>query len=481
MSKVSDEIEGMATESTTVEHLDTTPEAQPAPPPEAPGGLSRAEVKKKVVDAITAIDDGPLAMQLYMQMCVKCGTCASVCPVYYGKSEKRYNPAERTDLIRRIYNKHNTLSGRLFGKLAGAEDFNPDDVEDWREIWYECTGCRRCASYCPFGIDHSVITRKGRAILDQIGQTPETMARVVQVSLETGNTDGAGKAAFLDAIEFLEEEMQDEHGIDIKIPVDVEGAEYFYVPPSGDVLVNPEATMGVAKVFHVLGMADKWTMSSKCFDGANYGLFTGSDADMKQDNKLYVEETKALGAKVLLMGECGHAYRIMKMIMEKASWWGPLPFEIINCMQWTAARIREGLLQFDPSKNSQPVTYHDPCNFGRSCGITEEPREILKATCADFREMTPNRSDNWCCGGGGGLSAMDDIIEFRMEISGTKKMEQIRATGAEYVATACSNCKRQLTQLMEHHKEDIEVGGVHDMLSRSILIDGKAAERVDYT
>jgi Fe-S oxidoreductase len=444
--------------------------------------MSNVSEKETVVDAIKAMKDGPRAMRMYMDMCAKCGTCASVCPVYYGKSEKRFNPAERTDIIRRIYRKYCTVSGRLFGKLAGAQDFDPADVEDWQHIWYECTGCRRCAANCPFGIDHSVITRKGRAILDKLGRTPKTMQTVVDISLQTGNTDGANAAAFRAAIDFLEEEMEEEHGIPIKIPVDQKGAEFFYVPPSGDVLVNPEATMGLAKVFHVLGMADKWTMSSKCFDGANYGLFTGNDGDMKSDNKLYVEEAKELDCQVMLMGECGHAYRIMKMMMEKTGWWGELPFKVENCMEWTAEILKEaGKLEFDKSKNPQPVTYHDPCNFGRSCGITEEPREILKAACADFREMYPNRGDNWCCGGGGGLSAMDDILEFRMEVSGKKKMEQIRETGATYVATACSNCKRQLTQLMEHHEEDIEVGGVHDMLSRAILINGKAAERQDYT
>jgi Fe-S oxidoreductase len=442
--------------------------------------MSDRNVKEEVVAAIKAMRKGPRAMRMYMEMCAKCGTCASVCPVYYGRSEKRYNPAERTDLIRRIYRKYCTTSGRLFGKLAGAEDIDTQDLDDWRKIFYECTGCRRCATFCPFGIDHSVITRKGRAILDQLDMTPDTMEKVVQISLQTGNTDGASAAAFKNAIEFLEEEMEEEHGIPIRIPVDVKGTEYFYVPPSGDVLVNPEATMGIAKIFHVLGMADKWTMSSKCFDGANYGLFTGSDADMKADNKLYVEEAKELGTKVMLMGECGHAHRIMKMIMEKAGWWGDLPFEITNCMQWTADIIKSDGLQFDKSRNSQPVTYHDPCNFGRSCGIIEEPRAILKASCADFREMYPNRSENWCCGGGGGLSAMDDILEFRMEISGKKKLEQIRETGAKYVATACSNCKRQLTQLMEHHEEEIDVGGVHDMLSRAILVNGKAAERKEY-
>jgi Fe-S oxidoreductase len=149
-------------------------------------------------------------------------------------------------------------------------------------------------------------------------------------------------------------------------------------------------------------------------------------------------------------------------------------------MEWTTEHIEAGRLKFDKSKNPQPVTYHDPCNFGRSCEITEEPRAILKASCEDFREMTPNRGENWCCGGGGGLSAMDDILEFRMEISGTKKVEQIKETGAKYVATACSNCKRQITQLIEHHKLGIELGGVHDMLSRAIIINGKAANRFEY-
>ena len=451
--------------------------AQPAQEPE----LTPEEMKTTVVNMIKGIPNGPRAVQMYMDMCAKCGVCAAACPVYYGAPEKRFNPAERTDIIRRIYKRYCTTSGRLLGRLVGAEDFEPADIEEWVKAFYECTGCRRCAVYCPFGIDHSVITRKGRAILDKVGKTPETMKKVVQISLETGNTDGASDVAFKASIDFLKEEMHEQHGIDIPMPVDVVGAEYFYVPPSGDILVNPEATMGVAKVFHVLGMSDQWTMSSKCFDGANYGLFTGNDADMKRDNKLYIEEAKRLGCEVLLMGECGHAHRIMEMMMEKTHWWGELPFKVMNCLEFTAEQLRTGKLEFDTSKNPQPVTYHDPCNFGRSCGITEEPREILRAACSDFREMTPSRGENWCCGGGGGLSAMDDIKDFRMEVSGTKKREQIEDTGAEYVATACSNCKRQLGQLMEHHGQEVEVGGVHDMLNRSILINGKAAERVDYT
>jgi len=443
--------------------------------------MDHEAITQTVIDSVKSIKDGPLPLKVYMEICAKCGTCASACPVYYGKNEKSLNPVDRSNLIHKVYKRYGTLSGRLLKGLVGAEDFNPDEITQWAKAFYECTGCRRCATFCPFGIDHSVTTRKGRAIVDKLGMTPETMKKVVEVSLETGNTDGASAVAFKGAIDFLEEEMKDEHGVDIKIPIDVKGSEYFYVPPSGDVLVNPEATMGIAKVFHVLGMADKWTLSSKCFDGANYGLFTGDDASMKADNKLYVDETINLGAKVLFTGECGHAHRIMKMMMEKTGWWGELPFKVVNCMEWTADHIRNNRLQFDKSKNPQPVTYHDPCNFGRSCNIVDEPREVLQASCADFREMYPNRGENWCCGGGGGLSAMDDLHDFRMHVSGKKKLEQILETGASYVATACSNCKRQLAQLMEFHDKKIDVGGVHDMLSRSILIDGKAAEQQDYT
>jgi len=436
--------------------------------------------RETVVNSINGIKKGPKVLKLYMEMCVKCGTCASVCPVYNGKQEPKYNPANRSDLIRNIYKKHNTMAGKLLGGLGGAKDFDATAFEQWQERFYSCTACRRCAQFCPFGIDNSVITRKGRTILDALGMTPASLQKVVNVSLEKRNTDGASADAFKAAVAFIEEEMRDEHGTDIKIPVDVVGAEYFYVPPSGDVLVNIEATMGIAKVFHVLDMANKWTMSSQCFDGANYGLFTGNDAQMKAINGPVVEEAKRLGVKYLLMGECGHAFRVMQRMMQPGKWWGELPFQVINCMEWTADHINTGKLQFDKSKNPQPVTCHDPCNFAKSCNIIEAPRVILRACCSDFREMTPHGAENWCCGGGGGLSAMNNIKEFRMNVSGIKKRDQIHATGAAYVAAACSNCKRQINQLVEHHKMGVSVGGVHDLLSRAILVDGNAARRVDY-
>ena len=196
---------------------------------------------------------------------------------------------------------------------------------------------------------NSVITRKGRAIADKLGLTPERLVKVIQISLEIGNTDGANQAALKETVRFLEEEIKEDCGVDVKIPYDIVGADYFFVPPSGDLLVNPEAVMGIAKVFHKLGAS--WTLSSKAFDGANYGLFTGDDKSMKEDNKLYIEEAKRLKCKTMMMGECGHAHRIMKFIMEKAGWWGSLPFEITNVLQYTAGMVQDGAIKFDKSGN----------------------------------------------------------------------------------------------------------------------------------
>ncbi|MHC4777962.1 MAG: 4Fe-4S dicluster domain-containing protein, partial [Planctomycetota bacterium] len=100
-------------------------------------------VKEKVLASIKAIDSGPRFLKMYMDMCIKCGTCAEQCPVYFGSDKKKYNPSARSDLIRSIYKKHNTVAGKLLGGLVGARDFKEGELEEWVESFYSCTACRR--------------------------------------------------------------------------------------------------------------------------------------------------------------------------------------------------------------------------------------------------------------------------------------------------------------------------------------------------
>ena len=139
-----------------------------------------------------------------------------------------------------------------------------------------------------------------------------------------------------------------------------------------------------------------------------------------------------------------------------------------NILQVTADYIKQGKIRLNKEANPEPVTYHDPCNLCRMSGIVEEPRIILKAVCKDFREMVPNRGENYCCGGGGGVVLETASHDYRMEVAGRMKVDQIRQTGAKLVATACSNCKVQLSHLIDYHQLDVQWVGVHDLVGNAL-------------
>ncbi len=429
-----------------------------------------------IVKSVNAIRKGPRVLQLYMDICAKCGTCADNCHVYQADPTPEKNPAKRSDLIRDLYKANNTLMGRMFKK----GELTKEEFEKWVQNFYECSGCRRCAVFCPYGIDNSVLTRKGRATAHNLGMSPVRIKDTQDISDKFGNDEAQPPKAIIAALEFLEEEVEDECGVKIKIPID-EPADILFVPASADLISFPETMMGVGLFFHMAGLS--WTMSTEAVDGANFGLFSGDDAHMKRKNKLLHDASLKFGVKTLCIGECGHAYRIAKKIGGPNYWGenGKLPYEVTNIFELALPYFKDGTIKVDKSKFEHSVTYHDPCNFARSCGVTEEPREILNMIAADVREMTPNRQQNWCCGGGGGLAVMDGkegvtafgeqtFMDSRMT-AGKVKVDQLKATGAKYMAAPCANCKRHIGQLLEHYETGVESGGVFDILLKAAILD----------
>jgi Fe-S oxidoreductase len=307
------------------------------------------------------------------------------------------------------------------------------------------------------------------------------MSETQRISDETGNDEGQTYASFVDACEFLVEEVKDEIGLDVEIPIDREDADILFIPASADLISFPETHMGVAVFFETLRRIDgtTWTMASKAFDGANFGLFTGDDPHMMRKNQLAHDACTELGVNKLVIGECGHAYRIAKRLGPTASKNKNL-FDTTNIFSLADEYLQKGALKFDKSKIEEIVTYHDPCNFARSTNIFEEPRRLLNAMTDNFREMTPNRTENWCCGGGGGLAVMDGpekvekwegtFLDYRMKV-GKIKVDQITATGANYVAAPCANCKRQIMHLMEHYDTGVKTGGVFDLFMKAVVLD----------
>ena len=418
-----------------------------------------AEDLAQAQTAVGNMRNGPRALQLALEICVGCGRCATACHNSLTDAQPRFHPVHRAELLRKAYRR-----GR-----------GPDAAElaVWMRDFYECSCCRRCAVYCPLGLDNAVLTRAARAVLGDLGLTPCPIAATQQASDARGNNEGASEAAIRDMIRFLEGELREEHGAAIRIPLDAR-ADVLFATASSEIMARPENLMGCATFFHLAGIP--WTLSIKAFDAANFGLFSGDDAHMRRKNALLHEACLETGARRLVIGECGHAYRVAKYMGGHTSAPG-LPYAVTDIFTLAADVLRRRGIRLDPGRNPRPTTYHDPCNFGRSGGIMEAPRQVLRACVADFREMSPNREANFCCGGGGGLAVLetaegtsreDTFYEFRMKVSGRRKLEQIQESGAALVTAPCFNCLRQIEQLADYYDADVGVTTVFELFDRAV-------------
>jgi len=433
-----------------------------------PKALAVTDRPRKFLEAFAAVlkyGNYGVALETYAGLSAKCGRCVSSCQLYETTREARDIPCQRSELLLRIYRRYFTHAGVIKARLFGGFTLTDEYLDEMAEAFYRCTACRRCKAACPLGIDHGLITHLGRWLLAEIDVIPRALLVSVREQLEgdSGNTSAIPVPALKDTCEFLEEELQEMFGVDVKFPFDVEGAEYVFFPAVSDYLLEADTLMGNALVMHVTG--GSWTIGTGNYDGINYGLFY-SDRMMERIVNNVVDEVRRLKGQKVLVGECGHATR--------AAWYvptfgGPGAPPVVNCMQYARQMLEAGKLPLKDERIGERVTYHDPCNIARSGRITEEPREILKAICRDFVEMTPNRTENLCCGGGGGTVSIDEIRAFRTGPLGRRKADQIRATGAKYLVSPCANCKKQLREVCEDNGlDDVEVVGLHDLLLKVI-------------
>ena len=414
-----------------------------------------------------------VALETYARLSTKCARCTSSCQLYETTRENRDIPCLRSELLLRVYRRYFTHSGVLKARLFGGFALTDAYLDEMAEAYYRCTACRRCKSTCPIGIDHGLVTHLARWLLAEIDVVPKALLVAVREQLEgVGNTSAISVPGLKDTCEFLEEELEEMYGVEAKFPIDVEGAEYVFFPAVSDYLLEAETLMGNAAVMHVTG--GSWTIGTGNFDGINYGLFY-SDAMMERIVKNVIAEVDRLKGRKVLVGECGHATRSAWYIPTFGGSDGP---PVVHCIQYAHQALLDGKLSLGEGRIEERVTYHDPCNIARTGRITEEPRELLRAICTDFVEMTPNRTENYCCGGGGGTVSIDEIRDFRTGLMGKRKADQIRATGAKYVVSPCANCKKQLKEVCEDNGlDEVEVVGLHDLLLKVIDFKNPPTER----
>jgi len=403
------------------------------------------------------------SLMVMLETCTKCGNCAKQCHSFLG-TEDFYNfPAARAELFRRIYKRYFTLSGKLFGRLVGAEDITEETLGKWFAYYYQCNECRRCARFCPFGIDTAEITIIARHILSEIGIIPKFLQAAVVNLIKTGNNMGIPKAAVIDSAEFMQDEMREETGVDIKIPVDQPNSDILYIPSSADFFSNVDTMIGAAKLFHVLGA--NWTIPSSVLEAGNFGLLFNFNT-MQEHNLRMKKAAEEFGAKLVIQGECGHGWRAARMYTNGLN--GPVPFRLLHIHEY----CDENLAKLPLKKLPLKVALHDPCNYSRAGGIIEQPRRILRACVAELVELSPNREDTFCCGGGSGI-LMDEMYDIRMKL-GRKKAEQIKAVcPIDYLVIPCSICKAQIPAVVKHYgmADKFEMGGLMDLVGKALMIN----------
>jgi Fe-S oxidoreductase len=393
-------------------------------------------------------------------LCTHCGWCIESCHIYKATGNPEHSPVAKAEKIRKVLKRKHDWLSRIFPKWTGAADLSETDIDDWIEAAYKnCTLCERCVINCPMAVETPQLLGMARGVLTSLGKNPERLTQLTDSAIAREENLEMMEGFFRKQIMKLEKQVQEKLGNpEARIPISEE-ADILYVPLSGVHTMVPAAT-----IFNAANAS--WSMS--LFEASNYGLFIADIPKAKRIVERILKEAERVKAKTLVVTECGHAYGVLKW--EAPKWFNKrFDFEVKSLLEVMDEYVSEGLLQIDPSKNPDPVTYHDPCNMGRKGGIFEEPRRVIKAASMDYREMTPNRVENFCCGGGAGMVACSDWTEDRL-LYGSMKVEQIRDIKVSKVVTACDNCLHQIKELGEKNDLGITVSNVSEFLVNALVV-----------
>jgi len=440
------------------------------------------------------------SFRIFMDTCVRCGACSDKCHFFIGGGDPKNMPVLRAELLRSVYRNDFTTVGRILGPLVGGRKLTVDVIKEWFYYFYQCTECRRCSVFCPYGIDTAEITMMARELLHLLGLSVNWVMEPVANCHRTGNHLGIQPHGLKDTLEFFAEDIAEVTGLELDIPINKKGADVLFVTPSGDFLADPGTftCMGYMMLFHEIGLDYTW--STYASDGGNFGLFTSAEAMQKLNAKIYAEAER-LGVKYIIGGECGHMWRVLHQYMDTMN--GPADFlevprspitgtvfdharstKMVHITEFTADLIKHGKLKFDPSRNDHiRLTFHDSCNPARSMGLFEEPRYIIRNVCNNFFELPENtiREQTFCCGGGAGLGT-DENMEMRLR-GGLPRGNAVRHVrdkyGVNQLSCICAIDRATLITVCDYWAPGVQVTGVHELVANALEMTGQKERTLD--
>ena len=434
------------------------------------------------------------SLKIFMDCCVRCGACADKCHFFLGTGDPKNMPVLRAELLRSVYRGELTTAGKVLGKIVGGRELTPEVIKELFMYSYQCTECRRCSVFCPYGIDTAEITMMVRELLHLVGVGINWILEPASNSNRTGNHMGLQPHTFRDNVDFLTDDIENLTGIRVEPTFNRKGAEVLFITPSADVFAEPGlyTAMGYLLLFHEIGLDYTW--STYASEGGNFGLFTNNQLMKKLNAKMYAEAQR-LGSKWILGGECGHMWRVVHQYMDTMN--GPADFmevpkspitgttfdnaastKMVHISEFTADLIKHKKLKLDKSRNADIIpTFHDSCNTSRAMGLMDEPRYILDHVVPKWHEMPENtiREQTFCCGSGTGLNT-DEIMELRMR-AGFPRANAVKHVrdkhGVNMLSCVCAIDRATLSGLMSYWSPDVNVCGLSELVGNALVMTGE--------
>ncbi len=396
-------------------------------------------------------------MKTWLNICTHCGLCADSCFFYLAdkKNPKQVPSYKIQSTLGEIVKRNGEVDTEFMMKTM--------DV-----AWGQCTCCNRCGMYCPFGIDMGVMFGYLRGLCYSQGFVPwelkigAGMHRIYRAQMDITTED------WVDTCEWMQDEYEDDYP-GLKIPVDKPDADIIYTVNAREPKHYPEDIAEAAILFHAAG--ENWTVPSEGWEETSLAMFAGDWEACKMQVESVYDAMHRLKPKSMVVTECGHAYRAT--VIEGPYWAGlkdgQTPVPSFHYVEWLANALRTGKLKLDPAKKiKEPVTYQDSCNYIRNAGLSEHARYIMSQIAEDFREMTPNKEHNFCCGGGGGMNGLGRYREQRNQGLLVKR-KQILDTGAKLVISPCHNCWDAIRDLEEVFEEGIRWSFLKPIIIKQLI------------
>ncbi len=404
---------------------------------------------------------GWVAAQL--EACTRCGMCAEACHFYQATGNPKYAPVWKIELLRRAYEQRFTVGGKLRLAVGLDKPITDADLARWSKVVYEaCTMCNKCAIVCPMGIQIGPLIHEVRSAMFEAGVVPAELMAAVNKQMNEGSPLGMTDDVWDQRLEWVADEWEEE------IPRDVQGADTLVVFSSIEVMKFPGNVAAIAKIMNAAG--EKWTVSSQAREVVNFGFYEGSEHRTVEILKRVFDGAKALGVKRIVVTECGHAYDALRWTAANLIDVPP-GIEVTHIAGVLGEFVRSGRIKLKAGAfdNDGIITFHDACKIQRRGGHINEPREVLRILAPNaFREMSPNREQSICCGGGGGVIAIKEADPQRYAVF-QMKLDQIRKVGAGTVTMTCSNCRLQFTDSVAHFGLDLKVTGLAQMVADALV------------